>query len=265
MNDFTVDQFMSILPGPIEKSEHMTQLAEVAAKALKLYGDFSNSANLYSRIDELPEEVLDILAKDLKVDWYDYDYNLETKRRVIRNSWYIHKRLGSARSVEVALSDMWPNSSVEEWFEYGGSPYFFRAILEADDPTNPIYTHSCYDKVRIFKPARSHLEDNEVIVRVAYGIVIEAGTFGHKYHVPGTGTQPRWATHGKKGTANIIVKSSEFDTSYHPPLTGQMKTGLHPNVATHGNKGNGGLAVDSGTGNAAYTARPCGTSLNSLM
>ena len=226
MNDFTVDQFMSILPGPIEKSEHMTQLAEVAAKALKLYGDFSNSANLYSRIDELPEEVLDILAKDLAIEWYEYDKPVQVKRNQIKSAWYVHRKLGTVGAVKQALSDVWPPSTVEEWWEYGGDPYMFRVALNASNVYGPIYIDEAIQAVRYYKPARSHM-DGPPVLKVSFGIIVNTAAKNALYHVTPTGTTPRWATHG--------------------------------------NKNGNGTEIRASAGVNTYSVRPCGTSLNALM
>ena len=40
----------------------------------------STPLRIYTRIDELPEWLLDILARDFAVDWYDRSYTLEEKK-----------------------------------------------------------------------------------------------------------------------------------------------------------------------------------------
>ena len=128
MSKYSVQAFMDSLPAPILEDEHMRQLAEVAARVfIKVYGQRWKAA-LYCRIDDLDETVLDILAGDLKIDWYDYGASIDVKRRVVRDSWFVHKRMGSRTAVETAISDVYPYSIVEEWFEYGGDPYHFRII-----------------------------------------------------------------------------------------------------------------------------------------
>jgi len=265
VSSYSVQSFMDNLPAPIEKNEHLNQLAEVAARIFQVYSPKIRLACLYSEIDHLDEAILDIMARDFKVDWYDYDGNLETKRRQIKDNWYIHKRLGSVRAVERALSDTWMNTTVEEWFQYDGDPYHFRIIFDASEDLNPIHVNEGYKKVYMYKPARAWLEDDEVIVRVSFGIIVHTGKFSAKYHTPSTGTRPRWATHGNKSKSDIIVETDSLSGKYHSLMTGQMTTGLHPNVATHGRDDDGDLIIDADGGLAQYSTRPCGTPLNSLM
>ncbi len=227
MSKFSVQGFMDNLPAPILMDDHLRELAEVAARVMIKGWQNSREAAIYCRIDELDESVLDILAVDLKVDWYDYDANLETKRRMIYDSWRVHKRMGSVAAVENALSDVWPNSTVEEWFEYGGEPFHFRVILDVSETPEPVLIDGALNMVRFFKPARAHLQDDIPIVRVVFGIEIQTSKDGTKYHVEACGTIPRIATHGQAENDSLVVGAS---ASF-----------------------------------ASYEARPCGTSLNALM
>lgn len=153
MSSYSVDNFMNNLPFPIQKDEHLNQLAEVAARAFLALVPATEDPAIYSKIEELDEELLDILAEDLKVDWYDPNYNLEVKRRLIASNWYIHKRLGTPLAVTRLLSDIYPGSTVEEWYEYGGTPYHFRVWLTGT------YQAGLEDWVakliRLAKPARA--------------------------------------------------------------------------------------------------------------
>ena len=264
MSKYSVQAFMDNLPEPILENEHLRQLAEVAARVmLKVYGQRWKAA-IYSKIDDLDEAVLDILAVDLKIDWYDYNASIEVKRRLVRDSWYVHRRMGSRTAVETALSDVWPYSVVEEWFEYGGDPYHFRVVLDADH-SEPIHVDAAMDKLRIFKPARAALDDNEPTIRVATHLVVNTGRYSQKYHVIPSGIRPTRAVHGDKGTMNIIVKSSKLSQKYKVDPSGTTIAGTKPTRATHGEVDGGSLTLDSRGLSNSYRVRPCGTPLHSLM
>ena len=129
MSNITKETLIQTLPAPLEQDQHMHELGETAADAIvSMWANIILPA-IYTRIDELPEDLLDILAKDFKVDWYDFNCDLDAKRALIKDSIYVHKHLGTAAAVKRALSDVWPASTVEEWFTYSGSPYHFRVIL----------------------------------------------------------------------------------------------------------------------------------------
>lgn len=84
----------------------------------------------WNKIDQLGEEYLDSLAKELNVPWYLTDADIEAKRRIIKNSDLVHKILGTKKAVEMVVNDYFENGEVREWYEYGGDPYHFRVVSE---------------------------------------------------------------------------------------------------------------------------------------
>lgn len=263
-NVITKEMLLSTAPAVLLNDPEMRPLVELAADQMAKFYAKCSLPNIYSRIDELPEDLLDILAQDFKVEWYDYNWGIEAKRKTIKDSFFVHRHLGTTGAVKRALSDVWPPSTVEEWFEYGGEPFYFRAILDASDTTEPIHVDSALDAIMFYKSARSHLESNIPAVRVTFGIVIEIAQDNVIYHVRSCGTVPRVATHGNRALAAIDIETDSPTVPYHSPLTGQLSAGTHPTVSTHGNADDGGLSVSASSFGSTYTARPCGTSLNSL-
>lgn len=274
----TYDSMMRVLPSVLKNAPSMLPLGQTAATFLELTAGSTELDAIYNKIDELPESLLDLLADDFGVIWYDADQNLETKRRVIKESFYVHRHLGTTGAVRKALSAIWPYSSIEEWFEYGGDPYMFRVILEADASGNQIIIGNIFNTIRTYQSARSHLETGMPIVRVTFGIVIETGKFNHKYHVDPVGTKksaknaadkiyyiPNYSTHGDKSHEDIIVETDDILAVYSTPATGETIAGSWPRVSTHGDRDDGGLYVGADSLGSTYRARPCGTSLNSLM
>ena len=77
------------------------------------------------------DQLLDILANDFKVDWWDANYTLEEKRRTLKDSWNVHRRLGTKAAVVLAISAIYPDTQVSEWWEYGGKPYHFKLLIDA--------------------------------------------------------------------------------------------------------------------------------------
>lgn len=98
----------------------MVAIATAFARQLVAMAKNVILAILYTRIDEMPEFLLDILAYDFKIDWWDPNYAIEEKRQTLKDSWYVHRHLGTKAAVETAISAIFKDSRVEEWFEYGG-------------------------------------------------------------------------------------------------------------------------------------------------
>lgn len=120
------DSLMHVLPAPLSNDKEMRNLAETAASALAALWEKADLPLIYTQIDSLPEELLDILARDFQISWYDYDASIDTKRTVFRDSFYVRRHLGTPAAVQRAISDVYGAGFIQEWFQYGGEPYHFR-------------------------------------------------------------------------------------------------------------------------------------------
>ena len=161
MNDthaLTVKNLLATLPKALRDDEQIYALATVAAEHLVARQEEIDTIRIYAQIDTLPEELLDILAYDFKVDWWDHRYTLEQKRQTLKDSFLVHRRLGTKYAVETALSAIYPNSTIQEWFEYGGEPYTFRLLVNTSGQKIWPELHArAIELVNYYKNLRSHL------------------------------------------------------------------------------------------------------------
>jgi len=160
----TKENMLFPLPPALKGDASTEALAEATAEMLADRLTELDRLRIISNIDELDGPVLDILAYDFKVDWWDADYSLAEKRRTLKDSWRVHKTLGTKAAVEAAISAIYPNTKVQEWFEYGGEPYHFKILLDltgtqwSDDRPRKILERSEH-----YKSLRSHLEAVEFV------------------------------------------------------------------------------------------------------
>lgn len=113
-------------PYALTRDENKAQLAEAIAGELVATIEKSEYAKIFPEIDTLPGEVLDILAYDLKIDWYEVDAPVENKRQAVKECMLVHKFKGTKYAVETALHSVYKSADVMEWFEYDGEPYHFK-------------------------------------------------------------------------------------------------------------------------------------------
>lgn len=171
--DFYSADFTNSLPPALKNDPDMMALAQTISAQLQTTAAEVRKNIIYARIDELDEATLDVLAYDLHVDWYDYSYPIEVKRRTIRDSIQVHRRLGTKYAVEKALGAVYPGTKVEEWFEYGGDPYKFRVVIGATEAGITADRQAAVlDRVRFYKNLRSHLE------AISYDGKLRHGNFG---------------------------------------------------------------------------------------
>lgn len=154
---FNVD-LTRTLPPVLRNDPKMQILSRVIEKELQENARMIKTNVIYARIDELPEKLLDVLAYDLHVDWYDYDYPVQVKRNLIKTSVRIHKKLGTVYAVETALGALHPRSEIVEWFDYGGEPFYFRIVLDVSESRVKASLAKIIDTVNIYKRLTTHIE-----------------------------------------------------------------------------------------------------------
>lgn len=127
----TASNMLGQLPQVLGDDAGMSALAQAVAAILEKRNDEISTVAIYTRIDELPEELLDILAHDFKIDWWDRAYSLDTKRAILKSSWHTHRILGTKEALTTALRALYGKFEVREWWEYGGQPGYFRVETES--------------------------------------------------------------------------------------------------------------------------------------
>lgn len=124
-------------------------------------GNIRNRA-LWANIENQTELVLDQMAKDMSVKWYDFNADHETKAQTIQSAIIIHRFKGTKYALEKAITGYFGEGYVKEWFEYDGQPYMFKIYTSSTEAT----TNKIKQFMKIVeycKNARSHLE--EIIVQ----------------------------------------------------------------------------------------------------
>ena len=160
MNNLTAENMLSTLPSVLKADSSTEALAEVTADAIVQRIDENQVGMVYISIDIQEEELLDILAKDFKVDWWSADYSLEEKRDILKKSWHVHRLLGTKAAVESAISSVYGSAHVEEWFEYGGEPYHFRVLIDSEETmADSDKLKTVISKIIYYKNLRSELDD----------------------------------------------------------------------------------------------------------
>ena len=79
----------------------------------------------------LPDDLLDHLAWQLHVENYETAVDTPARRRLIAASLLLHRRRGTPWAVRTALETaLRMPTTIRQWWEYAGRPYFFRVRLD---------------------------------------------------------------------------------------------------------------------------------------
>ena len=133
MIDTSILSILDILPNSVT-TEETEALSYALTPELQEITKAISEALIYARIDELDEDFIDLLAWQFHVDFYEpLGLSLEKKRALVKNSLIWHRYKGTKSVVEeIVRLIFFENFNVQEWFEYGGRPYFFRAIAGSE-------------------------------------------------------------------------------------------------------------------------------------
>ena len=112
--------------------QNVREIAEVIDKGLRQYNSIIPRVLIYPVIDTLSSELVDTLAVQLHCDFYDYTLSLEKRREIVKQSIAWHRIKGTRGAVEQAVSAVFGDVKIEEWYEYGGRPYTFRVTVEGE-------------------------------------------------------------------------------------------------------------------------------------
>ena len=165
--DLQSTSLLDILPENLLADAQIYAAARALDDELRKVTAATRDALILPRIDELSEEVVDLLAWQWSVDFYDELKSLAEKRNAVKQSIAVHSIKGTRRAVELALHMVYTSGEVSEWFEYGGRPYYFR--------------------VRFIEPENIRMEDVDRVIRIINAVKNTRSWFesiGFTRHVP---------------------------------------------------------------------------------
>lgn len=256
MNKIKDADFLTTFPPALRQDESMLALGRLIAEELHITAGETKKNIIYANIEELSETWLDVLAYDLHVDWYDYDYPIEAKRAIIRDSVRVHQKLGTKAAVEMALGGIHPKSEIEEWFDYDGEPFCFRIVLD----TTKSRVAADYDEivrtVDIYKRLTAHLDG--LYYQGSICVVVMPKTEYYLFSVPMTGqlkagTEPYRNTAG--AVSNAVISINAQAAGYMAEF---VRTGTKPDRNIVFATQDSGIVTDSDTKGYPYAAGQTG-------
>ncbi|QQE75730.1 phage tail protein I [Brevibacillus composti] len=157
MTDLRTFSLLDILPESLKSDPDIAAMAAALSPELQEIAAAVDEIMLWANLDKLPEPLIDLLAWQKNVDFYDASFPLEKKRELVRQSDEFKRRKGTPWAVDQVVSAAFDESQVTEWFEYGGQPYRFR-ITTTDRVTSDKKLIDLIRAVNAVKNKRSRLE-----------------------------------------------------------------------------------------------------------
>lgn len=214
MNSLQDNSLTSILPDSLKVDSFIVALAEAAETELKeAYREAEVMSNL-SDVDNIPEVLLDFLAYQKHVDFYENTFPIEQKRELVKNATMWHRKKGTPWAIEFIVSLFFNKAITIEWFDYDANPFHFSVeIYQKKFKSEDI--KKLKEMIQIAKNARSWF-DGFTLVLFDYVIYQIDMTYHYPVYYPETGEFS-----GKKnfsqldtGNVDIVGNTYNFDVEY---------------------------------------------------
>lgn len=153
-----------LLPYSLQNDPFTVALTEAfEIQNTQLYDEFRAISNLYL-LKDAPSLLVDFLAFEKHVDFYE-GLTLEEKKNVVRNALHVHRKKGTKFALLRVFELLNLQGRIEEWFEYGGDPYYFKARIDVSDKGVDDTTIRLLERlIKTYKNNRSWLEVLDIIL-----------------------------------------------------------------------------------------------------
>jgi phage tail P2-like protein len=174
--DLSNISILNLMPPNLAGDKNIKMLAETFDEILR------DIINRIPNVEVIPNLVLnqtvneiliDLLAWQFHVDFYESDLSIEIKRELVLKSLDWHYRKGTPSVVEEIISTVFTKAKIQEWYEYGDRPYRFRIATEEQIPDTKT-VKKLLRAVKAAKNTRSFLDSLTNLLDFADEVKIEA-------------------------------------------------------------------------------------------
>ena len=180
MNDLENVKLIDTLPPTLAADESIQNLCPVIDAKLQEISNTINAILLWQNIELLPEKIIDELAWQFHVDFYDYNAAKSKKISLVKKAIPWHKIKGTPAAVEAVCTEVFQSAQVLENWEYGGEPYRFRVGKITERILNNTVIDSLVRTINETKNTRSWLDGLIFYRQINGGIYYGLGMNTHK-------------------------------------------------------------------------------------
>jgi len=148
-------ELVSVLPCYLKENEDVQAVSYAYRMGMAKMLAWARISGLLGNPAMIPEEILDLLAVELRSQYYDETMDVETKRDIIRNSLAWYTKGGTASAVNEMVSVIFGGGRIVEWFENGAKPGSF--AIETDMELSADSLKKLGEVIDKVKNMKSHL------------------------------------------------------------------------------------------------------------
>lgn len=180
MNDLENVKLIDTLPPNLAADESIQNLCPVIDAKLQEISNQINVILLWQNMDLLPEAIVDELAWQFHVDFYDYNATKSKKINLVKKAIPWHKIKGTPAAVEAVCTEVFKSAQVIENWEYGGEPYRFQVGKITESISSQTIIDSLVRTINQTKNTRSWLDGLIFYRKIDGGIYYGFALNAHK-------------------------------------------------------------------------------------
>ncbi|MPN10471.1 hypothetical protein SDC9_157766 [bioreactor metagenome] len=180
MSDLENVKLIDTLPPNLAADELIQNLCPVIDAKLQEISNKINVILLWQNMDLLPEAIVDELAWQFHVDFYDYKTTKSKKITLVKKAIPWHKIKGTPAAVEAVCTEVFKSAQVIENWEYGGEPYRFRVGKITESISSQTIIDSLVRTINQTKNTRSWLDGLIFYRKIDGGIYYGFALNAHK-------------------------------------------------------------------------------------
>ncbi len=151
-----------LLPSNL-RTDKAKALGYAVKKALFNICKYADSVRVMAMIDDMPENIVNFLAIELRAQYYDESLSLDVKKSIVKKALERYQKTGTPSIIIDYLESLSGDGmvTIKEWFDYSGDPFHFSVYMTVPDGTviDEAFIADIENKISQLKNARSILDE----------------------------------------------------------------------------------------------------------
>lgn len=124
-------KLIDFVPASIIHDKTIKGLCAAADVIIRKLENELPKANLFENLHLFTDKELDIIAEAEEIPWYDTSYEKAVKIDIIHDYEKFAMIIGTKEAIEGVTTNIFGESYIDEWYEYGGQQYGFKVHTQA--------------------------------------------------------------------------------------------------------------------------------------
>ena len=122
-------RFTDIMPENLASQLETQAFAYALGRQIEKLCAYADGVHIYAAVASMPENILDVLAVELRTPAYNQKFSIEVKRALIEGTLTFYAHMGTPAACNQIIEIIFGAGYIEEWYDYDGDPHHFRACV----------------------------------------------------------------------------------------------------------------------------------------